>query len=838
MFYSFVQKLHGHRAANALKNLNHFSKKLVIANCRKIFLLACRRADLIPNFINFKYDHILHRLVAKKGKASKIVENFKFDILNVCIEDVHVYVRNISQRIISIINFLHTVIPNFVLADFLSTISLRNEKLKGNVNRSLASKFTALKQRALDNYHKLFQPFLDKKDSWVQNISDTQLPSFAMRVLCLGPKFCIPFFKNSLEKSPFRAVPLEKIIVGIESKIRFEPTLVDTVRDRVCHAIKTYTELVKRVGGHENINSSTINLFKECFYTRTLKKDIIDTFHFIKNNPQIKIINGDKTNKTVIVNSVDYREKMRVLLDDASTYKQIRHSLIPAHIAKNNFLVKKWFDQDFISKNLFENLKVSGAGVSRIYGLIKLHKENFPLRPIVSSIGSPFYALSKFFTTVLSNIVGDTDCHVANSFEFFESVNNQEIPDGYKLISLDVTSMYTNISSDLALECVSRRWDEIGQHCSVPKDQFLYALKVCLESTVFQFEDKFFHQIRGLAMGGSVSAVLANIVMEDFELEILGTISFLILFYKRYVDDLFLVVHEDTVVPILHFFNSKNPSIQFTLEEEVNQSINFLDMTVSRVNNVLKCKWYQKPSSSGRLLNFLSVQPFIYKRNVVTNLAQRIFRLSDRDFTQTTANLGKRILMENCYPAHLINREFSKVSEKNYHEKAPSRNKVDFSKLISLPYVPFLSERLSAILKSFGFPVVHKQYNNLGFLMSQLKSERETEQMAEVVYHLKCQDCEIGYIGQTKQLLKKRLNGHKYDKNEKTALHHHENTLHHHFDFNSVRVLATEKNCFARSMLEMIHILRQKNHVCNSRADVNGLSGAYHQFFLSEEVGD
>ena len=840
MFYDFVFRLHGRKTVHALKNLNKCSKKLVLANCKRIFLLACRKFHLVPKFVQFRYGHVTQSLCANKLKADRIIDSFKYRILQLCVDDVHVLINILSQRIRDLCATLKTELPDFIIVDFIKGLTLRNEALRAKVNCTLANKFRALKQQALTVYFNTFQPFLEKKDSWIQNISDTQLPDFANRVLCLGPKFCIPYFKMSTEKSVFRAVPVDKIIINIENKLRFYPPLIHTIRSKVCNAIKNYNGLVHRVSGHENVDVVSNKRFKECFYMRALKQDIIDTYWFIRDNPQIKIVTGDKTNKTVVLNSVHYSDKMKCLLGDSTTYKKINNSLVPAHSAKNNFLVKTWFNAGFISKPIYENMKVSGTVVSRIYGLIKLHKQNFPLRPIVSSIGSPFYALSKFLSSVLTKIVGCSDFHVPNSFDFFKCINNMSIPEDYKLISLDVVSMYTNISCDLAVQCVEKRWDEVSQHCSIPKDQFLYALSMCISSTVFQFEDCFYQQIKGLAMGGSVSAVLANIVMEDFEIEAHNYIPFLIFCYKRYVDDIFLIVHQNEVRSILQFFNSRDPSIQFTLEEEVDGGINFLDMTVMRTDNVVRCKWFQKQTSSGRYLNFLSVQPNIIKKNVVANLAHRIVGLSDECFLSETVKMGKRLLLENCYPPSFIDREFAKVIRRrrdNGNENDRKKNIIDFDKLISLPYIPFLSENLAATLRHYGFFVVHTQYNNLSFLMSQLKSKRNITDEANVVYYIPCRDCDMGYVGQTKQVLKKRLSGHRSNKGDKTALQYHQESLSHHFNFEKAKILASEKRLYPRLLLEMMQILRLRGKVCNYRADVDGLSAVYHQFFLSEGAG-
>lgn len=54
-------------------------------------------------------------------------------------------------------------------------------------------------------------------------------------------------------------------------------------------------------------------------------------------------------------------------------------------------------------------------------------------------------------------------------------------------------------------------------------------------------------------MGGSLSAVLANIVMDDVQLKALGAIQIIVLAYKRFMDDIFLIVREEEVDEVVTF---------------------------------------------------------------------------------------------------------------------------------------------------------------------------------------------------------------------------------------------------------------------------------------------
>ena len=92
-----------------------------------------------------------------------------------------------------------------------------------------------------------------------------------------------------------------------------------------------------------------------------------------------------------------------------------------------------------------------------IYGLPKLHKNNIPLRPIVSTVGSPTYKLSKFLSNILTNILGNTEHHFKDSGDFHNFIKYKTIPKNYTLISFDVVSLYTNISTGLAVNVIKEK---------------------------------------------------------------------------------------------------------------------------------------------------------------------------------------------------------------------------------------------------------------------------------------------------------------------------------------------------------------------------------------------
>ena len=83
-------------------------------------------------------------------------------------------------------------------------------------------------------------------------------------------------------------------------------------------------------------------------------------------------------------------------------------------------------------------------------------------------------------------------------------------------------------------------------------------------------------------MCSPVSAVLANMIMEDVEQRGLAISPVKPSFWKRYVDDVISAVSGNKAEGFPSHLNSVEPSIQFTLEREKDKRLPFLDFNVSR----------------------------------------------------------------------------------------------------------------------------------------------------------------------------------------------------------------------------------------------------------------
>ncbi|XP_018403508.1 PREDICTED: uncharacterized protein LOC108780336, partial [Cyphomyrmex costatus] len=179
-----------------------------------------------------------------------------------------------------------------------------------------------------------------------------------------------------------------------------------------------------------------------------------------KNNTDILFSRADKGNVTVALDKQNYIDNMELLLSD--TYETVtRNPAVNKIIRELNSLLKDWKQQEYISTSTYNRLNCSISVLPRCYGLTKIHKIDNPLRIIVSSLGSPLHNLSIFLHKIIKENLPSADSSIINSFTLAKKISNLNTTNNTTLISLDVTSLFTNIPIDLVLDGIENRWTYI-----------------------------------------------------------------------------------------------------------------------------------------------------------------------------------------------------------------------------------------------------------------------------------------------------------------------------------------------------------------------------------------
>lgn len=224
---------------------------------------------------------------------------------------------------------------------------------------------------------------------------------------------------------------------------------------------------------------------------------------FLKKHPDLIVIPADKGNSTVIMYRNDYQinhEKMLSILNDNTTYRKLTRDPTLKHEKHRNELMKKLDEYGiFQQQNRYlvtkHNIQPPG-----IYVLPKVHKTGTPLRAIVSCINAPSYDLAKWMTNILNHLSHDR-YNVKNSYPLVDKIDQLEILDDEKIVSFDVVSLFPNIPTELAINTIMNRWEDIKDIAKIPKESFVDILKfILIDSTYFTFDNKYYQQLDGSAI--------------------------------------------------------------------------------------------------------------------------------------------------------------------------------------------------------------------------------------------------------------------------------------------------------------------------------------------------
>ena len=113
-----------------------------------------------------------------------------------------------------------------------------------------------------------------------------------------------------------------------------------------------------------------------------------------------------------------------------------------------------------------------------------------------------------------------------------------------------------------------------------------------MDSTYFKFDNKYYKQIFGTPMGSPIFPIIADLVMQDLEGEIIKKLDFTVPLYYRYVDDTILSIPRDKINNIVDEFKNYHKRLKLTFEIENNNSIPFLNILIIRNNNTMYTNWY------------------------------------------------------------------------------------------------------------------------------------------------------------------------------------------------------------------------------------------------------
>ena len=411
----------------------------------------------------------------------------------------------------------------------------------------------------------------------------------------------------------------------------------------------------------------------------------------LKENKDIIIKEADKGGCVVIMNRSHYQKMVMDQLGNVNTYKITTPKCDKKVMTKLERYVTKY--KSILSDKERTYLTKFQPKTSNFYGLPKIHKslnimdaikeqnsdcinilepQDLKLRPIVAGPSCPTRPLSNFVDIIIKPLLLHVKSYIKDSMDFLNKCSRHNSPDTI-LATFDITSLYTSIPHQYGLEAM-RYWLENYRASVNPRfttEFILEGIELILSNNNFCFNDTFYEQLLGTAMGSIFAPTYAGLVVGYLELKFYSLVEikwgktlseFIADNWCRFLDDCNTLLDKKKIPPeeLLKVLNSINPNIQFTLEYS-DKGVPFLDILIKRDGGI----WmdlYQKPTDTQRYVPFNSNHPPHCKKNIPFTLARRICTIvENQERKEFHLNNLRKNLKQQTYPVSIIENGITKA---------------------------------------------------------------------------------------------------------------------------------------------------------------------------------
>jgi hypothetical protein len=596
------------------------------------------------------------------------------------------------------------------------------------------------------------QDYLDKK--LVYNYSHRILTESEEKVLSNGWKFALNIKKvNSL---------------NIKCELEYIYSILDrnkllTSNDKICKIKSMLSYFPYKL--NQQLKHDIPNLSPD-------EKDAITN---LLNDKSLVISKADKGNAIVILDKQDYIDKANELLNDQNVFKKIPFNKTETREQALIKFLLKLRKANIINEKEYKEMRPDTCSrTPEAYFLIKVHKQNQPVRPIISSYNAYNYNTAKFLAKLLTPAMTTNKSYIKDSFDFTERIKQHKTTPGI-MCSFDVRSLFTNIPLDKAIKIGMINIRKYHKHLKINDYDLTELFNYCTKYSNFTFNNEHYDQVNGVAMGSPLAPILAHLFMSNLEENIDNYKGKKPEIYHRYVDDVFLIMNgtQKDISKFNKFMNNLETSIKFTVEVQENNKLPFLDVMIERQDSLLITYVYHKPTDTGLYLKWTSNQPKQYKINLIKCLCNRAVKLCSSELLlRNELDHYRKTFLANGYPPNVIKKAMRKfVLNKNNNDNNINNNNMQQATnvetiYISMPYYCdysiTLAKRIKMLLESpmkkiqFGF----KSQKRICTIFNSTYRDKKKENN-NVVYQYNCQNCKGSYIGQTSRGVEQRKTEHK-----------------------------------------------------------------------------
>ena len=180
----------------------------------------------------------------------------------------------------------------------------------------------------------------------------------------------------------------------------------------------------------------------------------------LKLDTNINLKKADKETTTVVLNIEDKIKEGQTQLDNREHYRPLA---VNPMLEEKNLRVQQLISDLYLENHIDEMTKTwlcqtrQPPSIPIFYILTKIHKPTPVGRPIISGCDGPTERLSSFVDKLLQPIAQQQKSYLKYTTHFINFLDKTKVPENTILVSMDVTSLYTNIPQEEGIKISMQR---------------------------------------------------------------------------------------------------------------------------------------------------------------------------------------------------------------------------------------------------------------------------------------------------------------------------------------------------------------------------------------------
>ena len=337
------------------------------------------------------------------------------------------------------------------------------------------------------------------------------------------------------------------------------------------------------------------------------------------------------------------------------------------------------------------------------------------------------------------------------------SLQNEEI----LFKSFDITSLFINVPLHEVISICAGflNHSPLTSIPSFPESVFVELMELVTKSVSISFNDTMYCQVDNISMGSPLGPILANIFVGFYEKLLFDRFPKPYI-YLRCVNEIFTCFSaHNEALSFFHCLNDLHPSLTFTIDEEKDNKLPFLDVLVEQRSFAFVTSIYRKPTFTSLYLSWDAFAPKSTKVSLIKCLIFRTFKICSDNKIKSEFEQIKNSFLGNGYPEEVIVDTINKTAYKFRNNIRP----FDYSKCpvyVRLLWIgspsQLIADKVSfSVKRCYNGAMVRTIFITRTAFRSYHKDVLPILQQSNLIHKFQCY-CNATYIGRTSQRLRVR----------------------------------------------------------------------------------